>query len=125
LNLLPVSGAKGRPRASCSASQTPASCQSRSLRQQVIPDPNPQLLGQELPRNARVEHEQDPAQRRPVIQPLTTRMPEPPLNLGQQRLDPFPQAFLYLPRLRPRHTNPPKPMIRRAIKIKAHSRSFC
>jgi len=65
-----------------------------------------EFLGQELPWDRGVEHEQDPAQRLAVIQPPTAGMPEPALDHRQQRLDPLPQAVLDLPRLRPRHTNP-------------------
>jgi hypothetical protein len=33
------------------------------------------------PRDPGMQHEQDPPQRSPIIQPLPTRMPEPPLLL--------------------------------------------
>src|SRR5690242_8247982 len=61
------------------------------------PRPVSQLLRRELPRDAGVQHEQDPAQRVAVIQPPPAGMPEPPLRHRQQRLDQLPQAVLDLP----------------------------
>ncbi len=67
----------------------------------VVPVPQPpptghtgaeaQLLGQELPLNGRVQHEQDAAQRFAVIQSRTTRMTGVALDNRQQRLDTSPQ----------------------------------
>ena len=37
------------------------------------------LKRQVSPRDPRVQHEQDPLQRGPIIEPLPTRMAEPPL----------------------------------------------
>jgi|HubBroStandDraft_6_1064221.scaffolds.fasta_scaffold100894_3 uncharacterized protein with PQ loop repeat len=54
------------------------------------PRPEPQLLRQELPRDPRIQHEQDPGQHLAVIQPLTPWMISPPRDHGQQRLDPLP-----------------------------------
>ena len=90
---------------SCSRCHTPAGV--------PVPQPPPaghpravaQLLRQELPRDAGVQHEQDPAQRLAVIQPPPSRMPEPALGLRQQRLDQLPQAVLDLPRPALRHAS--------------------
>src|SRR6478672_6499817 len=60
-----------------------------------------------LPPDPRVQHEQDPLQRKPIIKRLATRVAEAPLPLGQQRLDPLPQPIWQLPRLRP-HRHPPR-----------------
>jgi hypothetical protein len=40
-----------------------------------------ELERQMPPRDPGMQHEQDPPQRSPIIQPLPTRMPEPPLLL--------------------------------------------
>jgi hypothetical protein len=45
-----------------------------------------------------MQHEQDPAQHHAVIQPLTPRIPAPPLDLGQQRFDPLPKTVGHDPR---------------------------
>jgi hypothetical protein len=44
-------------------------------------------LRQVLPGDPGVQHEQDALQCQPVIQPPAPRMPEPALQLRQQRLD--------------------------------------
>jgi hypothetical protein len=65
-----------------------------------------ELLGQMLPADPGVQHEQDPLQRQPVIERLAARMTEAPPLLRQQRLDPLPQSVRHIPRLRP-HRHPP------------------
>ena len=47
-------------------------------------------------------------QGKPVSKRLAARIPEAPLALGQQRLDPLPQPIRHIPRLRP-HRHPPQP----------------
>src|SRR5205085_1764188 len=54
---------------SCSWCQTPASCHSRNRRQQVIPEPQPISCGRYLPRDPRLQHEQDPRQHLPIVDP--------------------------------------------------------
>ena len=59
---------------SCSRFQTPASCQARSRRQQLIPEPHPISWGQ-APGNTGPQHEQDACQRlcgRPAVCVLRT-----------------------------------------------------
>jgi len=47
------------------------------------PGPEPQLLGQELPPDSGVQHEQDPTQHLPVRDPPTSRMPR--VTRGRRR----------------------------------------
>ncbi|PWK84461.1 hypothetical protein C8D88_10876 [Lentzea atacamensis] len=92
---------------SCSRGHTPASAQSRSRRQHVMPDPYPSSCGKNSHPDARVEYEQDAAQRLAVIESLTFQIPEAPLDLRQQRFDQLQQLVLDLPRPTPGHTNLP------------------
>ena len=78
-------------RRSCSLSHTPACCQSRSLRQHVIPLPQPISWGKVLPRDACLENEQHSGQRLSVGY---SRTPSLRLwRLGRQ------QGFNLLPQL--------------------------
>ena len=73
-----------------------------------LPQPTPagdprtttHLLRQVLPRNPRPEHEQDPGQHFPVVDPLAPRKAVPPRHLRDQRLDQLPQLVRHQ---RPRH----------------------
>ena len=56
-----------------------------------------QLLGQELPADPGVQHEQDSAQYLAVVQTGSARTSGVALDLRQQRRDPLPQAILDLP----------------------------
>ena len=74
---------------SCSRCHTPASCQSRGRRQQVIPSRTPAPAAR-TPTEPRGQHEQDPGQDLPVIQPLAAGMVSPPRDDRQHRLNPLP-----------------------------------
>lgn len=67
--------------------------------------PEAQLLQQDLPLNAGVEHEEDAAQHLPVGQRLPARVPEPTLLARQERLDPLPRVIRHDPR-RSTHASP-------------------
>ena len=62
----------GPSSASCRCCHTAASCQSAPS-PAGHPGPKPLLVRQELPRDSRVQHEQDGAQHLAVIQPLAAR----------------------------------------------------
>ena len=90
---------------SCSRCHTPAACQSRSRRQQVIPDPYPSSCGKnshgmpvystnKMPHSAL----RSSSRRRPGCRNLRS-------GLRQQRLDQLPQAVLDLPRPALRHAS--------------------
>jgi hypothetical protein len=51
------------------------------------------------PSDPGVEHEQDPLQRRPIIEPLAPRVAKASLDPWQLRLDPQPELVRYDPRL--------------------------
>src|SRR6266516_4243767 len=67
-----------------------------------LPDPQPpptrhpateaELLRQMLPADPRVQHEQDPLQRQPIVERLAARIPKAALPPRQQRLDPTPHS---------------------------------
>src|SRR5215831_4464469 len=65
-----------------------------------------ELLRQMLPPDPRVEHEQDPLQRQPIVERLATRIAKTTLLPRQQRLQPPPQRVRDLPPLHP-HRHPP------------------
>ena len=88
-------------RTSWSRGHAPASVHSARRRQQVLPEPKPSSCGrcsQAIP----VQDEQDALEHQPVRMPLASRMPDPTLHLGQQRLDQRPQLVINVPWLRPR-----------------------
>src|SRR5579864_2592766 len=72
------------------------------------PTTKAELLRQMLPTDPRVQYEQDPLQREPVIKRLPTRIAKTTLPPRQQRLDPLPKRIRDLPRLRPHRHPPPK-----------------
>jgi hypothetical protein len=57
-----------------------------------------ELERQMPPRDPGVEHEQDPLQRRPIIEPLAPRITEATLDPRQLRLDPQPELVRHDPR---------------------------
>ena len=70
------------------------------------PTAETKLLRQMLPTDPRVQNEQDPLQRQPIIKRLATGIAKPPLLPWQQRLDPLPQPVRDLPRLRSHRHRP-------------------
>ena len=75
----------------CSLRQTPAWYQSRSLRQHVIPLPHPISAGK-YSQGMRLQHEQDPRQRRPVRHPGPSALGLRRLR-REQRRDPRPERI--------------------------------
>src|SRR5947208_1644913 len=75
----------------------------------IRPSPRPARLAEPgwhmPPGHPPVQHKQDPLQRLPIRQPLTTRVAKASLDLRQQRLDPPPQLVRHDPR-RDSHRHP-------------------
>ena len=58
------------------------------------------------PRDPRVQHKQDPAQRLAIPEPLAARIPKPPRRGRQKRLQQPPQPVRHIPRPRTSHRHP-------------------
>ena len=74
----------------CSRSQTPARCHSSSRRQQVTPEPKPSSAA-DATRRSPCATQTGSLQRLAVGQPLSTRIPKPPLLPRKQRFHQLPQ----------------------------------
>src|SRR5215213_9264420 len=94
-------------RSSCSRCQTPASCQTRNLRQHVIPQPKPSSCGRCSHPIPVCKTNKIPCNASRSSNGFAARIPKTALPPRQQRLDPTPQRIRHIPRLRT-HRHPRK-----------------